>query len=67
MNPVPAGVFGQDMAIEPDSEHGGESRAGMMEDGVVDATNLNADSLRMYLQTNRPLRFDWENKWLSGD
>ena len=55
------------MAIEPDSEHGGESRAGMMEDGVVDATNLNADSLRMYLQTNRPLRFDWENKWLSGD
>ena len=67
MNPMPASVFGQDLVAEADSQHGGESRAGLMEDGVVDATNLNADTLRLLLQTNRPLRFDWENRWLSGD
>lgn len=36
-------------------------------DGIIDATNLNADTLKTFLHTKRPLRFDWENKWLSGD
>ena len=25
------------------------------------------EQLKDYLKTRRPLRFDWENKWLRGD
>jgi len=33
----------------------------------IDATNVSEETLRQLLRTNRPLRFDWENKWLRGD
>ncbi len=33
----------------------------------VDCVNIGDESLRDLLLTNRPLRFDWENKWLRGD
>ena len=25
------------------------------------------ETLKMHLSANKPLRFDWENKWLRGD
>ena len=33
----------------------------------IDAMNVSEETLRELLKTNRPLRFDWENKWLRGD
>lgn len=35
--------------------------------GWIDAVDIHEDTLKEYLKTNRPLRFDWENKWLRGD
>lgn len=29
--------------------------------------NIDEDRLKVHLNTSRPLRFDWENKWLRGD
>ena len=33
----------------------------------VDCVNISEERLKGLLVTNRPLRFDWENKWLRGD
>ena len=33
----------------------------------VDCVNIAEESLKELLLTTRPLRFDWENKWLRGD
>ena len=35
--------------------------------GWVDAVDVSEDTLRELLKTTKPLRFDWENKWLRGD
>ena len=35
--------------------------------GAIDAINVSEESLKELLKLNRPLRFDWENKWLRGD
>jgi len=35
--------------------------------GWIDAVNIAEESLRQHLTTTKPLRFDWENKWLRGD
>ena len=34
---------------------------------IIDAINVSDERLKELLQTTRPLRFDWENKWLRGD
>jgi len=51
------------LAITPDEEEEEKLEPG----SYVDATNVNEEVLRRLLTTNRPLRFDWENKWLRGD
>ena len=33
----------------------------------LDAVNVSEETLRELLKTDKPLRFDWENKWLRGD
>ena len=33
----------------------------------INAVNASEDQLKELLKTGRPLRFDWENKWLRGD
>lgn len=35
--------------------------------GWLDAVNVSEETLRELLKTDKPLRFDWENKWLRGD
>lgn len=35
--------------------------------GYIDATNISEETLRELLKSNKPLKFDWENKWLRGD
>ena len=37
------------------------------EGGWIDAVDVSEENLRELLKTKKPLRFDWENKWLRGD
>lgn len=40
---------------------------GDMQATWIDAVNITEERLRELLAMTKPLRFDWENKWLRGD
>lgn len=44
-----------------------EEQDALTEGGWIDAVDVSEDELRELLKTKKPLRFDWENKWLRGD
>ena len=44
-----------------------EARSFEDNQGWTNAVDINEDLLKEHLKSERPLRFDWENKWLRGD
>lgn len=50
------------------SAQANKTKGGTLAGEYVDATQADEQTLRELLKyENRPLRFDWENRWLRGE
>jgi len=54
-------------ALYPSGPCPSTSGQGDMQAAWIDAVNITEERLKELLTMTKPLRFDWENKWLRGD